>query len=295
MLENCILPPARDHYLSLPVVDGFTSYLARWLAGRVFDPPYLTQLHRPKIEYCFTSIQDAWEQYIQEPPNVKFEQTILECEEPLRKALYQFDDKGFIEIVKRMFATRENLAKSNLPTLEKTQYPCESILCAVRELSSDSPDVDTFGSVGGPRCTAFFSRIYATLIPNFLTYDSRIAAALCYFIREYCLSRGIALPEELRLGCVLGWGKNKKEMGRNPSWGDNTFLVFDLIKKRPLKERTFALSNYRASWLVADAISKAKKLDSRGSAWIGDPHAIHKVEGAFYMIGIEVPPYEANV
>ena len=295
MLENCILPPARDHYLSLPVVDAFTSYLARWLAGRVFDPPYLTQLHRPKIEYCFTSVQDAWEQYIQESPNFTFEQAILECEEPLRKALYQFDDKGFIEVVKRMFATRENLAKSNLPTLEKTQYPCESILCAVRELSSDSPDVDTFGSVGGPRCTAFFSRIYATLIPNFLTYDSRIAAALCYFIREYCISREIALPEELRLGCVLGWGKNKKEMGRNPSWGDNIFLVFDLIKKRPLKERTFALSNYRASWLVADAISKAKNLDPRGSAWIGDSHAIRKVEGAFYMIGIELPPFEPNV
>ena len=294
MLENCILPPARDHYLSLPVVDGFTSYLARRLAGCVFDPPYLTQLHRPKIEYCFTSIQDAWEQYIQEPPNVQFEQAILECEDPLRKALYQFDDKGFIEVVKRMFANRENLAKSNLPTLEKMQYPCESILCAVRELSSDSPEVDTFGSVGGPRITAFFSRIYSTLIPDFLTYDSRIAAALCYFIREYCVSQKIDLPEELRLGCIQGWGKDKKEMGRNPSWGTNTFVVFDRIKKRPLKERTFALSNYRASWLVSDAIAKARKHDSVGSAWISHPRGIRKVEGAFYMIGIELPPHEEN-
>ena len=52
---------AREHYLMQPVVDAFTDYLAEYIAGRVFDPPYLTQTYRPKAQYCFTSLEDAWE------------------------------------------------------------------------------------------------------------------------------------------------------------------------------------------------------------------------------------------
>lgn len=61
MSESYSLISAREHYLMQPVVDAFTDYLAEYIAGRVFDPPYLTQTYRPKAQYCFTSLQDAWE------------------------------------------------------------------------------------------------------------------------------------------------------------------------------------------------------------------------------------------
>lgn len=57
MSESYSLISAREHYLMQPVVDAFTDYLADYIAGRVFDPPYLTQTYRPKAQYCFTSLR----------------------------------------------------------------------------------------------------------------------------------------------------------------------------------------------------------------------------------------------
>lgn len=77
MSESYSLISAREHYLMQPVVDAFTDYLAEYIAGRVFDPPYLTQTYRPKAQYCFTSLEDAWEQYIQEAPNREFQNRLI--------------------------------------------------------------------------------------------------------------------------------------------------------------------------------------------------------------------------
>ena len=92
MSESYSLISAREHYLMQPVVDAFTDYLADYIAGRVFDPPYLTQTYRPKAQYCFTSLQDAWEQYIQEVPNREFQERLIRYEKPLKEVIDKRDD-----------------------------------------------------------------------------------------------------------------------------------------------------------------------------------------------------------
>lgn len=59
-----------------------------------------------------------------------------------------------------------------------------------------------------------------------------------------------------------------------------------------MRERTFAKSNYLASWLVTEAIRKAKEKNEKGSTWLDGPHPIRKVEAALYMIGAELPAVE---
>ena len=59
MSESYSLISAREHYLMQPVVDAFTDYLADYIAGRVFDLPYLTQTSPPNTQYWYTSLQDA--------------------------------------------------------------------------------------------------------------------------------------------------------------------------------------------------------------------------------------------
>lgn len=59
-----------------------------------------------------------------------------------------------------------------------------------------------------------------------------------------------------------------------------------------MRERTFAHSNYLASWLVMEAIRKAKALDEKGSSWVSDPNPIRKVEASLYMMGAELPPVD---
>lgn len=292
MWESESLISAREHYLSQPEVQGFTDFLAQFIVGRVFDPPYLTQTKRPKAQYCFTSLQDAWEQYIQEEPNRAFQERLIEYEKSLKEALDKRDDAAFINIVNTIFGATSLLYHSNEKTLLEMKDLCESVAFAVNQLSSDSPNEDAFGRFYGPRMTSFFSRIYATLIPDFLAYESRVAGGLCYLIRLYCIEREISLPLTLKLGCVHGWGKDKKNVSRNASWDDNDFTSLDTIKKRPLRERTFAHSNYLATWLVVEALCKAKAMDEKGSSWITGSHPIRKVEASLYMLGAELPPVD---
>ena len=238
MWESYSLISAREHYLTQLEVEGFTDFLSDFISGRAFDPPYLTQTYRPKVQYCFTSVQDAWEQYIQEVPNRDFQRRLLEYESALKDALQKRDDLAFFEVVKSIFDENSLLFRSNKDALLAMKDLCEGVAFVVRQFSDDSPDENAFGRVYGPRMTGFFSRIYATLIPDFLTYDSRIAAGLCYFVREYCLANHIDLPGNLQLGSLHGWGKNKKDVGRNASWGQNVFPALDTIKKAA-DERTY--------------------------------------------------------
>lgn len=107
----------------------------------------------------------------------------------------------------------------------------------------------------------------------------------------FCISRDIKLPKELQLGSLQGWGKTKKDKGRDASWNGNVFQRLDTMKKRPMRERTFANSNVLASWAVAEAIRKAKA-NKKGSAWLEGPYPIRKVEAALFMLGAELPPIE---
>ena len=112
---------AREHYLMQPVVDAFTDYLAEYIAGRVFDPPYLTQTYRPKAQYCFTSLEDAWEQYIQEAPNREFQNRLIHYEKPLKEVIDKRDDEAFIQIVIDMFGEDSLVLNSNLETLQASK------------------------------------------------------------------------------------------------------------------------------------------------------------------------------
>lgn len=80
--------------------------------------------------------------------------------------------------------------------------------------------------------SSFLSRLYSILLPDSITYDSRVAATMGLFIREFCVLHKINLPEELCLIRLQGWGKDKKENGRNAGWGTNEFPSIDKIKKR---------------------------------------------------------------
>ena len=64
MSESYPLISAREHYLSIPVIENFCRYLACYLNGRTFAPAYTTETLRPKVHYCFVNLEDAYEQYM---------------------------------------------------------------------------------------------------------------------------------------------------------------------------------------------------------------------------------------
>lgn len=288
MSESYSLISAREHFLSLPEVSAFADYLSDYIAGRAFNPPYLTQTYRPRVQYCFVSFEDAWDQYIQETTNRRFEDDLLAYESALREAVEKKNDDAFIEITKKIFAARPLVLRSNIKKIEAVKNMTDKIDCACRELESDSPNYSIFGRAYGPAMSSFYSRLYATLIPDFITYESRVSAALCYLIREYCLFCGMDLPKTLNWGSLHGWGKDYGDHSRNASWENNVFEPLDRIKKRPMRERTFARGNSLASWVVVEAIKRAKS--KKGCEWLDGIYPIRKVEASLYMMGAELPP-----
>lgn len=76
MLSSYSLISAREHCLSLPVVENFCRYFALYLLGKNFDPAYTTETRRPKVNYCFVNLEDAYEQYMLEPENKAFYERI---------------------------------------------------------------------------------------------------------------------------------------------------------------------------------------------------------------------------
>lgn len=290
MSANYDLISARHHYLSTDVVIDFCSYLADYLTVRGFEPPYTTQTYRPKCQYEFVSLEDAWRQSCSEKTSREMIERIRLYEDPLREAVADRDDDKTMEIVRNLFAEKL-IASNNQDWLAEHQKGMADLLWIAREILTDAtPDYCVFGQSYGPRMTASFSRIYAILIGDFLCYESRVAAGLCFMVRSFCVERGIELPSELQFGRIQGWGKGKKDNGRNASWGTNVFPSIDTIKKKPTRESQYARSNILASWVMVEVLGLVReRMKDVPDFWLHSPDAMRRIEGALYMIGAELP------
>lgn len=60
-----------------------------------------------------------------------------------------------------------------------------------------------------------------------------------------------------------------------------------------MRERTFAQSNILASWVVTEAIAKAR--NKKGAEWLEGIYPIRKVEASLYMMGAELPPVDRKL
>lgn len=109
-------------------------------------------------------------------------------------------------------------------------------------------------------------------------------------VRSFCIEKGMDLPPDLQFGRIQGWGKDKKDNGRNASWGMNEFPSIDRIKKQPKRESTYARNNILATWLVVEAVRLAKeRMKDVPDFWLHTPEAMRRVEAALFMVGAEVP------
>lgn len=289
-LSGASLISAREHYLGSESVEGFCRYLAQFLAGRAFDPVYTTETLRPKAFYCIASLEDAYEQFMMEADNKAYFLRMQQLREPMLKALAANDNSGLKELIVKLYEGRLISKNSRQWLHENEPHLCELIAFACDVLTSDSPEHRIFGVPRGPGMSAFLSRIYAILIGDFIAYESRIVATLCLFIREYCRSCNMDLPKELALGRIQGWGKGKKDNGRNASWPGGKFLSVDTLKRRHQRESDYAFSNIKASWMVNRAVELAR--NETRPAWLEAGFPVRRIEAAFYMMGAKLPSPE---
>jgi len=122
-------------------------------------------------------------------------------------------------------------------------------------------------------CNSGFSKIYSSIVDNFIIYDSRVSCALCYLIRLYAKDNSKEeIPENLRFAYTIGRNENK-----NPS---NKNFIFRKIYT-PYNYLKF---NIMASWLLKLILEKTKSKFNN----LPDNIQLRALESALFMIGYKI-------
>lgn len=130
------------------------------------------------------------------------------------------------------------------------------------------------------RFNAGMTKLYSLLgnNPNFVIYDSRVAAALAWLVSNWSAAISAPVPDALAFGC-LPFRIPKKPQRPNKRNPDPT--VFDQIDNMPCDHLQW---NVRASWVLEESFRRAKA---------NTPHIafanIREIEAALFMIGADLP------
>lgn len=159
----------------------------------------------------------------------------------------------------------------------------------VREaLIAGDPDAPVLRS-RSLRFNSGMTKIYSLICPDFIIYDSRVAAALGMIVVRYCEAKGLEeVPEALR----FPWAAAKEDerarlpKRRNPSSGTLRF-------KRLRSGRHHALWNLRASWVLSRVLAHPLAADSPFQALVAPEQPLRALEQALFMIGYDLGPDEA--
>ena len=134
------------------------------------------------------------------------------------------------------------------------------------------------------RFNSGMTKIYSLLCPNFVIYDSRVAAALGMLVVKFCKAQGLTtVPESL----CFPWAAAKEASNaghpkrRNPSEGT---LVF----KRLRAGAHHALWNLRASWILSQVLAHEAAADSPFHAAGNPADALRRLEQSLFMWGYDL-------
>ncbi|MFN3788817.1 hypothetical protein [Massilia sp.] len=148
-------------------------------------------------------------------------------------------------------------------------------LSLVRTALAQDDDAADLGAT--LRFNAGMTKVYSLLLDNFVIYDSRVAAALAWFVSAWSGKREI--PASLRFPCMAAKEDPKaaRRKMRNPRPGRNGF---PLLGSRP---HVHAKWNLRASWILR-ALLEANP----GTAFGAGPAGSRRLEAALFMWGYDL-------
>lgn len=133
------------------------------------------------------------------------------------------------------------------------------------------------------RFNAGMTKIYALLVPEFIIYDSRVAAALAWLITRWCIdTKRTPVPDVLRFPCMRpkeGDNPAIKKV-RNPSCGEFRFpWLYGAVNH--------AHWNLRASWILSAAL-KASQQQPERNQFLAHSNPLRSLEAALFMWGYDL-------
>ena len=155
-------------------------------------------------------------------------------------------------------------------------------------LSANDPDASVLRSPS-LRFNSGMTKVYSLICPDFIIYDSRVAAALGMLVVKYCQAKDIEeVPEALR----FPWAAAKEDKlarlpkRRDPSTGTLRF-------KRLRSGSHHALWNMRASWVLSQVLAHPLAAGSPFQSLAAPENPLRALEAALFMIGYDLGPEQA--
>ena len=279
----------KQQYLSRPIVKEFIEWLKR--CDQDFAHSYFNR--RTKKNWKCKSLNDAFQKYNWSFKNsegkTKFKYSDNENElnmlsEKLKEAyknknienLFQYSSK-----ICKWGGVLGGVKFGNLKTLiENKSYLLEKYEKTEIAMSGLSADDEILGDIFN--MNAGFTKIYSLLFDRLIIYDSRVGAALCLIVKDFCLIKGVKkIPSELK----FGWSKAKEDKyalnpkNRKPDKvGEDEFPDFNTKHKSHVHSK----SMLRASWLIEKFITSTKGKNNVSKK-------MREFEAALFMIGYDLP------
>lgn len=169
--------------------------------------------------------------------------------------------------------------KNNMNLIDKEENISQSLNYRSTILDLNKIDLDDKLSYNSIKINAGFTKIYSTIVDNFIIYDSRVGSALCLLIRNFCTQKNIIdLPEAL----TFGWenGKTSNPIYRNRRNPNNASYSFPKLNKR-----NWLNMNVKASWLSKSILDSNPESDFN---LLPPNQRIRALEAAFFMIGYSI-------
>jgi hypothetical protein len=266
----------KEDYLQQEDVAAFI----QWMGGKLDNGV------EPKdgSSFPYKTIYDAYKDYTWGKKKIKFE----ENQEKLGKysqCLIDAVDVGNEDDAKKACCNILNwggVAPKNKEIIEKKKNLIDYLRLAQKLLNPKTCDTDNI-FFDCFRINSGFTKIYSLLIPDFIIYDSRVGAALCYLVHLYLeepesqQSGRQDIPEALRFsyGIAKGGGRN-----RVPNTSTYEFAAFSSIKGGERLRH-----NMQAGWLLKAV------LENNTSAFnnLDEATRVRALEAALFMIGYALP------
>jgi hypothetical protein len=165
-----------------------------------------------------------------------------------------------------------NWLKSNVAGLASGIDTVKNILL------NDDDDLECLRPI--PRFNAGMTKVYSLIVPNFIIYDSRVAASLAWLVAAWCKQQEISfVPVELAFPCMPPKeGENPRiRKSRNPS--DNN-LKFPSMNGKVIRHARW---NMRASWILNECLAR-----SSDTVFHSQSNPLRALEAALFMWGYDL-------
>ena len=169
----------------------------------------------------------------------------------------------------------------NVPWLHANEHGLAASLARVRAALECDDDAADLGS--DLRFNAGMTKVYSLLLDHFVIYDSRVAAALAWFVARWAREQKLeAVPAMLTFPCMPAKEDARtarRRKVRNPWTGKSGF---PLLGSRPYAHAKW---NLRASWII-----RALLETHPGTVFGVGTAACRRLEAALFMWGYDLTP-----